>query len=138
MENFRGLAVLATNRKKDLDEAFLRRLRYVIEFPLPGEPERLTIWKKAIPHEVEASGVDLEFLAAEYALAGGNIRSIVLNACLQSAARSHEPRLEMETVVRAVAREYEKLGRPLTAQQTERWIPAGSAAMQNGLTRGVR
>jgi vesicle-fusing ATPase len=138
MENFRGLAVLATNRKKDLDEAFLRRLRYVIEFPLPGEAERLTIWKKAIPVEVEASDVDLEFLAAEYALAGGNIRSIVLNACLQSAARSHRPHLDMETVVRAAAREYEKLGRPLTAQQTERWIPAGATAMQNGLVRGVR
>jgi SpoVK/Ycf46/Vps4 family AAA+-type ATPase len=138
MENFRGLAVLATNRKKDLDEAFLRRLRYVIEFPLPGEAERLTIWKKAIPAEVEASEVDLGFLAAEYALAGGNIRSIVLNACLQSAARSHRPRLDMETVVHAVAREYEKLGRPLTAQQTERWIPAGVAAMQNGHMRGAR
>ncbi len=138
MENFRGLAVLATNRKKDLDEAFLRRIRFVIEFPLPGEAERLTIWRKAIPAEVEASEVDLEFLAAEYALAGGNIRSIVLNACLQSAARSHHPRLDMETMIRAVAREYEKLSRPLTAQQTERWIPVGAAAMRNGLSRGVR
>lgn len=138
MENFRGLAVLATNRKKDLDEAFLRRLRYVIEFTLPGEAERLTIWKKAIPVEVESSEIDLEFLAAEYALAGGNIRSIVLNACLQSAARSHHPRLDMETMIRAVAREYEKLSRPLTAQQTERWIPLGASATQNGLMRGVR
>ena len=138
MENFRGLAVLATNRKKDLDEAFLRRLRYVIEFPLPNEPERLMIWKKTIPDEVEASRVDIEFLAAEYALAGGNIRSIVLNACLQSAAQSKYPRLDMETMMRAVGREYEKLGRPLTAQQTERWIPVGTAAPSHNLMRGVR
>lgn len=137
MENFRGLAVLATNRKKDLDEAFLRRLRYVIEFPMPGEHERLNIWRRAIPRQVEAD-VDFDFLAAEYALAGGNIRSIVLNACLQAAARSVRPRLDMETVMRAVAREYEKLGRPLTSEQTDRWIPAAAMAMRNGTMRGVR
>jgi SpoVK/Ycf46/Vps4 family AAA+-type ATPase len=138
MENFRGLAVLGTNRKKDLDEAFLRRLRYVIEFPMPGEHERLNIWRKAIPCQVEAAEVDLEFLAAEYALAGGNIRSIVLNACLQAAARSVRPRLDMETVMRAIAREYEKLGRPLTVEQTERWIPAVEMAVRNGAMRGMR
>ena len=54
MERFRGLAILATNRKKDLDEAFLRRLRYVIEFPVPAEAERLAIWKKSD----SASGLD--------------------------------------------------------------------------------
>jgi hypothetical protein len=123
MENFRGLAVLATNRKKDLDEAFLRRLRYVIEFPLPGETERVKIWKKAIPSEVDAQDVDVDFLAAEYALAGGNIRSIVLNACLQAAASSTRPRLDMRTVIHAVAREYEKLGRPLASQHLDRWSP---------------
>ena len=139
MENFRGLAVLATNRKKDLDEAFLRRLRYVIEFPLPGETERRTIWAKAIPPEVEAGDVDVEFLASEYALAGGNIRSIVLNACLQSAAVSARPRLSMDAVIRAVAREYEKLGRPLSAQQVERWVaPESMPARQLADGRGVQ
>ena len=55
MDRFRGLAILATNRRKDLDEAFLRRLRYVIEFPLPAEAERLAIWKRSIPPQVSVS-----------------------------------------------------------------------------------
>jgi len=135
MENFRGLAILATNRKKDLDEAFLRRLRYVIEFPLPGESERRAIWQKAIPPEVDAADVDLDFLAAEFPLAGGNIRSIVLNACLQSAAHAVRPSLRMNAVMHAVMREYEKLGRPLTQQQMRQWTAPEAeefAAARNG------
>ena len=85
MERFKGLAILATNRKKDLDEAFLRRLRFVIEFPLPGAAERLRIWRSVIPNDVDVSEVDFEFLAQRFALAGGHIRAIVFQACLQSA-----------------------------------------------------
>jgi SpoVK/Ycf46/Vps4 family AAA+-type ATPase len=114
METFRGLAILTTNRKKDLDEAFLRRLRFAIEFPLPGEAERLAIWRKAIPAEVAVEGIDFESLAHEFALAGGHIRSIVLNACLQAAGESATPRLNMDNITRTVAREFQKLGRPLT------------------------
>ena len=66
-----GLAILATNRKKDLDEAFLRRLRFVVDFPLPGVPERLRIWRSVIPEGVDASGLDLPFLAQRFAPAGG-------------------------------------------------------------------
>ena len=59
MERFKGLAILATNRKKDLDEAFLRRLRFVVEFPLPGVAERLRIWRSVIPEGVDASDARL-------------------------------------------------------------------------------
>jgi ATP-dependent 26S proteasome regulatory subunit len=113
MERFKGLAVLATNRKKDLDEAFLRRLRYVIEFPLPGPKERLDIWKQSIPGKVHAEDVDLPFLADRFPLAGGHIRSIVFNACLQSVGRGSPPRLRMEEVLVAVKRELEKAGHPI-------------------------
>jgi hypothetical protein len=121
MDRFRGLAILATNRKKDLDEAFLRRLRYVIEFPLPAEPERLAIWKQCIPPQVAAEGIDFAFLAHEFALPGGNVRSIVLNACLQSASSQQRPALQMHTLMDAVEREYEKLGRPLSREQKTQW-----------------
>jgi len=121
MERFRGLAILATNRKKDLDEAFLRRLRCVIEFPMPAEKERLAIWKKCVPPQVSTTGIDFEFLAHEFALSGGNIRSIVLNACLQAAASQQQPALSMEAVMAAVEREYEKIGRPLTREQKRQW-----------------
>jgi hypothetical protein len=132
MERFRGLAILATNRKKDLDEAFLRRLRTVIEFPLPAAPERRAIWTNSIPAQVSPGDLRLDFLAQEFALAGGNIRSIVLNACLQAAAPKTAPVLTMAAVMAAVDREYEKIGRPLTREQKARWglsatLPAAPA-----------
>jgi adenylate kinase family enzyme len=130
MERFRGLAILATNRKKDLDEAFLRRLRYVIEFPVPDEAERLAIWKKSIPRQVSTSALALPFLAREFALSGGNIRSIVLNACLQAASTQKDPALSMARVLTAVAREYEKMGRPLTREQKSQWKEMTPAATQ--------
>ena len=117
MERFKGLAILATNRKKDLDEAFLRRLRFVIDFPLPGEEERRRIWKSVIPPEVDASALDLPFLASRFPLAGGHIRAIVFHACLQSAGTGGERRLDMPTVLRAVRREMDKLGRATSREQ---------------------
>jgi hypothetical protein len=117
MERFKGLAILATNRKKDLDDAFLRRLRFVVEFPLPGVAERLRIWQSVIPEGVDASDVDFEFLAQRFALAGGHIRGIVFQACLQSASAGAPRRLTMAAVVRAVQREYEKLDRANSLEQ---------------------
>ncbi|NJM60214.1 MAG: AAA family ATPase [Oscillatoriales cyanobacterium RU_3_3] len=122
MERFKGLAILATNRKKDLDEAFLRRLRYIIDFPLPDVRERLKIWQQAIPKKVDASEIDFDFVAKQFPLAGGNIRSIVFNACLQTAGnfkneRSIEPKLTMEQIVICVKREYDKLNRSVSREQ---------------------
>jgi vesicle-fusing ATPase len=117
MERFKGLAILATNRKKDLDEAFLRRLRFVVDFPLPGVAERQRIWRSVIPDGVDASGLDFEFLAERFPLAGGHIRAIVFHACLQSAAPGAPMRLTMPAVVRAVQREYDKLDRANSLQQ---------------------
>ena len=71
MERFKGLAILATNRKKDLDEAFLRRLRYIIDFPLPERNEREQIWRQVIPESVDSSQLDFAFLAERFPLAGG-------------------------------------------------------------------
>ena len=110
MERFKGLAILATNRKKDLDEAFLRRLRYVIDFPLPEATERKQIWMRAIPQRADVSELDFDFLAKQFQLAGGHIRSIVFNACLQAAGSSGNA-LTMERILLAVKREYDKLNR---------------------------
>ncbi|QQZ39405.1 ATP-binding protein [Pseudomonas sp. SK3(2021)] len=117
MERFKGLAILATNRRKDLDEAFLRRLRFVVEFPLPGPAERLHIWRSVIPAGVDASEVDFEFLAQRFALAGGHIRGIVFHACLQSATEGAPRRLGMPAVVQALQREYDKLDRANSLDQ---------------------
>ncbi len=111
MERFKGLAILATNRKRDLDEAFLRRLRYIVDFSLPGESERKKIWDQVIPQTFDRSDLDIDFFAQQFSLAGGHIRSIVFNACLQSAnsrknsKKKFKERLSMENVIIAVKRE---------------------------------
>ena len=117
MERFKGLAILATNRKKDLDEAFLRRLRYTVDFPLPGYDERLRIWRQLLPEGVDCSELNLPFLAQKLPLAGGHLRSIVFNACLQSARRGAKAVLTMPAILAAAKREYEKLDRPLSRDQ---------------------
>ncbi|MBP9183288.1 MAG: ATP-binding protein [Fuscovulum sp.] len=117
MERFRGMAILASNRRKDLDEAFLRRLRAIVAFPLPEAAERLRIWRAVLPQGVDCSGLDLAFLADRLPLAGGHIRSAVFNACLQSARPGEPPRLEMAAVVRAVKDEFDKLGRTVSLDQ---------------------
>lgn len=117
MERFKGLAILATNRKLDLDEAFLRRLRYVIDFPMPEEAQRRRIWEQVVPENADASELDLDFLARRFPLAGGNIRSIVFNACLQSADAANEKKvLSMHDVLVAVKREYDKMNRALSTE----------------------
>jgi vesicle-fusing ATPase len=123
MERFKGMAILATNRRKDLDEAFLRRLRSVIEFPLPGVAERERIWRSVIPPQVDASALDFAFLAQRFSLAGGHIRAIVFQACLQSAQAGAARRLDMPAVVRAVQREYDKLERAHSLDQFGPYAP---------------
>ena len=121
MERFKGLAILATNRRKDLDEAFTRRLRYLVEFPLPGPAERERIWRQMFPERVDVSGLDFDFLAGQFELSGGHIRSAAFNACLQCAARDGEPRVAMREVLIAIQRELDKLDRLAEPEQFGRY-----------------
>jgi hypothetical protein len=121
MERFKGLAILATNRRKDLDEAFTRRLRYVVEFPLPGTAERERIWRQAFPRGVDAAGLDFGFIARQFELAGGHIRSAAFNACLDRAAKGDDARLAMADVLVAIRRELDKLDRIATPEQFGRY-----------------
>jgi SpoVK/Ycf46/Vps4 family AAA+-type ATPase len=111
MERLKGIAILATNRRKDLDEAFLRRLRYLVEFPLPGEEERARLWKYVFPSGVNINALDIPYLARTFALAGGHIRSIAFNACLQT-KHDASASIDMTHVLSAVKRELDKLNRP--------------------------
>lgn len=118
MERFKGLAILATNRRKDLDEAFMRRLRYVIEFPAPAYAERRRIWQQVFPAGVDIGDLDLHYLAKQFALSGGHIRSIALNACLRAAGEKTiaTPKVAMPDVLMAVKRELEKMDRSSSAE----------------------
>ncbi|MGH8051474.1 MAG: ATP-binding protein [Arenimonas sp.] len=111
MERLKGIAILATNRRKDLDEAFLRRLRFLVEFPLPGEEERARLWRYVFPKGVDIDALDVQYLARSFPLAGGHIRSIAFNACLQTEPGA-EPCVGMPQVLSAVKRELDKLNRP--------------------------
>lgn len=123
MERFKGLAILATNRKKNIDEAFLRRLRYIIDFPLPSTAERERIWRQVVPETIDSSEIDFDYLSKQYQLTGGNIRSIVFNACLQSVNgkkigdKKLKAKLSMDKVMIALKREYDKINRSITAEQ---------------------
>lgn len=114
MERFKGLAILATNRRKDLDDAFLRRLRFIIEFPIPGLKERKRIWQMVFPEKVDVTDIDFAYLAKQFQLSGGHIRSIAFNACLRS-ARAESPqaggKVLMPDLLMAVKRELAKLNR---------------------------
>lgn len=113
MEEYDGVVILATNLRKNLDDAFVRRLHLAIDFPFPEEADRLHIWRKVFPSATPlADDVDLPFLARRFKLAGGNIRNIALLAAYLAAEDRGE--LAMVHLVRAIKREYQKLGKLVT------------------------
>lgn len=110
MESFDGLAILATNLRANLDDAFTRRLDLVIDFPVPDVEQRLLLWERSLgPVLPRSAGLDLTFCAESFELAGGNIRSVAVTAAYLS-AESGEP-VTMPDLIRGVQREYQKLGR---------------------------
>jgi hypothetical protein len=113
MEQFDGIAVLATNRKSDLDPAFVRRLRFIIDFIPPGVAERRTLWRLALPElspagEPLLDGIDFEVLAASLEMSGAAIKSAALGAAFL-ARTGHTP-IGMRHVVHAARRELAKKG----------------------------
>jgi SpoVK/Ycf46/Vps4 family AAA+-type ATPase len=111
MEAYPGTTILATNLRHHLDEAFLRRLQVVVEFPMPAEAGRLRLWRMMFPPETPlVPDVDFEALAREVRLSGGNIRNIALAAAF-AAAGERRP-IGMVDLWLAAAREHRKLGRP--------------------------
>jgi hypothetical protein len=110
MEAFGGLAILATNMKSALDTAFMRRLRFVVNFPVPTTAERKQIWEKAFPDEVPTEDLDFDRLS-RLNLTGGNIHSIALNASFLAANTTQS--VTMPVVLEAVRTELRKLERPI-------------------------
>jgi ATP-dependent 26S proteasome regulatory subunit len=119
MESYRGLAILTSNLKEALDKAFLRRLRFVVDFPFPREEERLLIWQGVFPATMPTEGLDYAKLA-RLNVAGGSIRNIAVNAAFL-AANDDRP-VGMSHILHAARREYAKLARPLTAAEIGDWL----------------
>ena len=118
METYRGLAILTTNMKDAIDTAFLRRLRFVIQFPFPDTTARAEIWRRILPPELPTKDLVPEKLA-RLAVAGGTIRNIALSAAFL-AAEAREP-VRMAHVLVAARTEYAKLDKPLTDAEVTGW-----------------
>ncbi|MBF2065980.1 MAG: ATP-binding protein [Calothrix sp. C42_A2020_038] len=110
MEAYRGLAILATNMKSALDTAFLRRLRFVIDFPFPGIAERKDIWQRAFPPETPTQDLDFGRLA-HLNLTGGSIHNIALNAAFLAAREGTH--VTMPLILNAARTELRKMERPI-------------------------
>ncbi len=119
MESYRGLAILTTNQKEALDPAFLRRIRFVVNFPFPNAAQRAEIWRRIFPAAMPSKGLDVDKLA-RLNIPGGNIRNIALHAAFL-AAEADEP-VRMTHLLRAARREYEKMERNLTNTETQEWV----------------
>ena len=110
MEAYKGLAILATNMKSALDKAFVRRLRFIVDFPFPGIVERKEIWRKVFPPETPVDeGVDFQILA-KHPMTGGSIHNVALNAAFL-AAQEGGP-VTMPLLLNAALTEFKKLERP--------------------------
>ncbi|MEA5621541.1 ATP-binding protein [Nostoc sp. UHCC 0251] len=110
LEAYRGLAILATNLKGSLDHAFMRRLRFIVNFPFPGVAERQVMWQKVFPQEMPREGLDFNRLA-RLNLTGGSIHNIALNAAFLAAGAGEV--VTMELVLAAARSEFRKLDRPV-------------------------
>jgi hypothetical protein len=121
METFDGLAVLATNLRSNLDDAFARRLSMVVEFGKPDVVERRLLWTKCLAGVPLASDVDLDFCAEAFELAGGDIRNISVTVAYVAAAE--EGIADMSRLMRAIQVEYRKLGRMVVEAEFGRYFP---------------
>ena len=112
IESYAGIAILATNYYQNFDEAFKRRLQFVLEFPLPDAAQRLELWQKAFPAAAPlASDADLPWLAERFELSGSNIRNIALAAAFSAAAAGSE--ITLAQLLEALREELQKFGRAL-------------------------
>jgi ATPase family associated with various cellular activities (AAA)/Winged helix domain, variant len=118
MEQYRGLAILTTNMKEAIDSAFLRRIRFIVQFPFPDLAAREEIWRRMFPAKTPTEDLAMHKLA-RLNVAGGNIRNIALNAAFL-AAEGNEP-VHMNHVLRAARTEYAKIEKSLTDAEIGGW-----------------
>jgi len=118
METYRGLAVLTTNLRSNIDDAFVRRLGFIVTFPFPDLQQRLQLWERAFGPRVPQAHLHARSLA-QLTLSGGSIRNVAVNAAFLAAERGDA--VTMLDVLRGARSEYGKLDRPLTSTEIEGW-----------------
>jgi hypothetical protein len=119
MESYRGLAILTTNLKASLDVAFVRRLRFIVQFPFPDAPQRLEIWRRVFPKDTPTDRLDFDKLA-RLGVAGGNIHGIALNAAFLAA--DDNAKVGMQHLLAAARSEYAKMEKTLSEAEIGGWV----------------
>lgn len=120
VEAYDGVSVLATNYKHNIDPAFFRRMKYIVEFQFPNEDTREMLWRTTIPKDTPlADDVDIRFLAEKFEFAGGNIKNCILNAAFLAAADGDGKEVHMKHYLQAIRYEYVKTGKVFTRSDFE-------------------
>ncbi len=120
-EEYDGTVILTSNYPRGIDEAFSRRMHFVIEFPMPDEEMRRQLWASLLPPELPlADDVDIERLVVRFELSGGNIQNIILGAAFL-AAEDGRP-VTMLDIMRAVQLEYQKIGKTISRSEFEEFF----------------
>jgi hypothetical protein len=110
MEEYEGIAILATNLRKNMDDAFMRRLHFTVEFPFPDEDDRYRIWQGVWPADTPRDAqLDLRFMAERFEMTGGNIKNVALAAAFLAADEAGV--VQTSHLVRATQREFQKTGK---------------------------
>jgi SpoVK/Ycf46/Vps4 family AAA+-type ATPase len=110
MEEYEGVVILATNMRKNMDEAFIRRMQFIVEFPFPEEESRLRIWQGIFPEDTPLDkSIDYDFLTRRFKLSGGNIKNIALASAFYAADDGGA--VTMKHLVQACKREFQKMGK---------------------------
>ncbi|GGS83983.1 ATP-binding protein [Streptomyces violaceus] len=116
LESFDGIALLTTNLRANIDEAFTRRLDLIVDFPFPDAGQRLALWRHSLSHVPRADGIELDAVANGFELAGGSIRSAVVTAAYLAAGRGGE--VTADDLLEGARREYRKAGRLVPGEGT--------------------
>ena len=119
MEAYQGVTLLTSNLRSALDSAFLRRIRFIVQFPFPDAAQRAELWQRAFPAATPTQGLSIEKLA-RLSVTGGQIRNIALGAAFLAAA-SEQP-VAMQHILEAAKSEYEKIERPLCEPEIRGWV----------------
>ena len=118
METYGGLAILTTNFRSAMDAAFLRRIRFIVNFPFPDTAQRAEIWRRVFPPQTPVDGIDVGRLT-QLSVAGGNIRNIAMNAAFLAADAGEA--VGMAHLLRAARGEYAKLEKPMSDAEFRNW-----------------
>ncbi len=121
LEQYEGIVILATNLKKNIDDAFLRRMRYIVDFPQPTPELRLEIWRSVFAPQVPLEEPDFDFLAHNFELSGGMIKNIALNATFLAAA--DQGSVTMKHIFISIKNENSKVGKTMLVHDFGMYSP---------------